>query len=946
MRHGEGKKMWTKSAGMLVLLTGCMACAIAVRADNVLSDSDFSRSGKYWKVSNGAQLTVKNGKWELTLNSIPRGTAIRNDLPLQAGREYVLSGEMSANPGANGRVYIEWILNGAYFHSPTTAFLDGTGAWKPFSGRFAFAGANTSKPYLVIEARNGGIELRNLVLNEIPVRDVPAIGGGAWQETDCTKVVQTKADGQQIRISRGSAWLRRVPIPAPGRYALRFGVEGESDAGNVSGYHGFETLIHPNGGSENICRKTDDVLPRNRQFKEVVFEVKPGVKDISIEWANRSTGTLVLGDVALKAKPLAAEERYRVELDMPNYRDTIYASHPLPAIAGKLTLDENVTACRNELRDHTNRVLAGQEGAAFDFTAKGLSPGEYELASIWGLKNGTTFSRKTPIRVRPPAKQEVVVGADRQLYVNGELFFPIVFYQMPGTWEKRENFWREAAAGGVNTILLERGVTIENLDLAERCGLKVMAYLGNIGTAGMETEALWREHLRKTLTPALVNHPALLGYFLADEPSWGGKPLAQLLKSYELLKEADPNHPIWINAAPRGDLDEHRDYSASADIYGVDIYPVPSPDPHGALPNKQLSVVGDYATRMSDAVRWRKPNWMILQAFAWGVLNNATPVYPTQEQLRFMVYDALLNGGTAVVFWGQIYIRDQDFYRKLLKTTRELHATSGLWTQSRRWRLQGTTPETELQLLEVDGRQYLIALNRSPREATFSVRVPWARQQVKVHFEDRNIPCAGGVLSDKLPGFGVRIYSVDDLPAALYRLPEFSGNGYAGSHPVFDCDGAGWIWAKESAEVPGSRVFLFREFTVDPARPVRDAVLTIGADDSAEVIVNGQRLGTAGSCRWLKRFPGLTMKPGRNFIGIEARDGGGLPCGVIGALEIKYTDGGTAVIPTDNSWRVVPEAPADWSAVRMDTLSEPAFVVSALHSGKWINVWGDKLPIQ
>ncbi len=299
-----------------------------------------------------------------------------------------------------------------------------------------------------------------------------------------------------------------------------------------------------------------------------------------------------------------------------------------------------------------------------------------------------------------------------------------------------------------------------------------------------------------------------------------------------------------------------------------------------------------------------------------------------------------------MVYWGQSYILDVDFYRALLETTRELHAISGLWARSRKYRLESTAPQLELLLLTEDEHDYLVALNRGASPISFSAGMPWSGRQVLVHFENRVVSCHGGVLSDTLPAFGVHMYSIDDLPSPLCALPDFAGGGYAEQEPLFDCDGAGWIWAKDLSEVPGSKVNLYREFTVEPGRAVKEVVLTIGADDYAEVIVNGQRLGAAGNCRYLKRFADLDVTPGRNFIGVEALDGGGLPCGVIGALEIRYEDGGVEIIPTDESWWVVPEVPTEWTAVRMDTLSEHAFVVSGLHSGKWVNVWSDQLRIR
>ncbi len=916
--------------------------ALPAQGENVFDASDFTRSKAYWSLTDGARMTVADGQWTMTLNSgVDGGAATRSNLSLEPGMEYVLSGEICALDGAGGRVYIEWIHDGNYIHTSTIGFL--SGEWVPFQDQFSFAGANTAAPYLVIGSQNGGIKVRNLTVRKVPVRESSADNGGSWQTNDRVSV-EAGSSGQRVRIKSGSAWLRRVPISEPGRYVLRFSVAGEGDAGNASGYYGFETRIHPADESLILCRKTDDVLPHARQSKEVVFEVAQADTVVSVEWANYSAGVLVLEDVEIAPKPLLAEEVYRAIPDMPLYRNTIFASHPAPAIAGSLTTDANVAACRSELIDGEGRVLGSCDGAEFSFPADNLPAGKYELVSRWEFRDGSSYTGTTPITVLPPAKREVVVGEDRQIYVNGEPFFPVVFYQMLGTWEAREKYWTEAAASGVNTLLLEREVTIENLDLAQKCGLKLMVFLGNIGIAGIETEDLWREKLRQTLTPEFVNHPALLGYYLVDEPNWGGRILGQLLRSYELLREADPYHPIWINSAPRGDIQNQRDYSTAADIYGVDIYPVPSPDPHGDLPNKQLSVVGDYATHISEAVEWRKPNWMILQAFAWGVLNNYTPVYPTREQLRFMAYDALMNGGTAIVFWGQVYILDKKFYRDLLATTRELHDISGLWARSEKYWLDESTPELELMLLEAEAHPYLIALNRSAAPVTFSVGVPW-QGQVPVRFEDRTVSCPGGVLSDTVPAFGVSIYSADDLPKALYEMPEFSGGGFADGPAAFDCDGAGWIWAEKTCDIPGSQVCLYREFTVDPDRPIAEAVLTIGADDYAEVVVNGMHLGAAGSCRWLKRFS-VWARPSHNYIGVKALDGGGLPCGVIGALEIRYADGGTVVIPTDGTWKVLPEAPADWEAVRGDTLTEHAFVVSELHSGKWFNVWGDQLMIE
>src|SRR5205085_12572055 len=90
---------------------------------------------------------------------------------------------------------------------------------------------------------------------------------------------------------------------------------------------------------------------------------------------------------------------------------------------------------------------------------------------------------------------------------------------------------------------------------------------------------------------------------------------------------------------------------------GVDIYPVGyPPGAHTDQKNKDISVVGDLARWLKQAAG-TKPFWMTLQ-IAWsGVIPTTSkpdlvPRFPTLADLRFMAYQAIVNGARGLVFFG------------------------------------------------------------------------------------------------------------------------------------------------------------------------------------------------------------------------------------------------------------------------------------------------------
>lgn len=205
-----------------------------------------------------------------------------------------------------------------------------------------------------------------------------------------------------------------------------------------------------------------------------------------------------------------------------------------------------------------------------------------------------------------------------------------------------------AAHWGSNTIATE----LTYQEAAARAGLRCCPWLGwdlaNIkpGDAKME------QQLRQVIEQ-LKDSPGMGLWKGADEPDWGKKPPEDVAKTARIIHQADPAHPLWLVQAPRGTVASLKRYDAGWDIGGIDIYPVSyPPGRHTQLPNKELSMVGDF-TRMMREVAEPKPFWMTLQiAFSGTTPPKGIIRFPTFFEQRFMCYEAIINGSRGLTFFG------------------------------------------------------------------------------------------------------------------------------------------------------------------------------------------------------------------------------------------------------------------------------------------------------
>jgi hypothetical protein len=259
----------------------------------------------------------------------------------------------------------------------------------------------------------------------------------------------------------------------------------------------------------------------------------------------------------------------------------------------------------------------------------------------------------------------VTINSDNVVLINGQKIFPIGFTLGPpvdGKTPAGKDAFQELADAGatlIRTGTTEADWTDQTLideqrreDAAAKAGIYCWVHLRELDSIGRnETN---KEAMLRRVINRFKDQPACAFWKGVDEPEWDKAKVPRMLRAKNLIRELDTNHPIIIMQAPRGSVKTLRPYNAAGDIIGADVYPVSyPPGKHSLLPNKEISMVGDYTRTMMTVSEGRMPVWMVLQICWSGVAGEGKTLrFPTFAEERFMTYQAIINGARGLVYFG------------------------------------------------------------------------------------------------------------------------------------------------------------------------------------------------------------------------------------------------------------------------------------------------------
>ena len=395
-----------------------------------------------------------------------------------------------------------------------------------------------------------------------------------------------------------------------------------------------------------------------------------------------------------------------------------------------------------------------------------LSPGIYnsrvEIVTIpSNNKKYISGTNLTILTYKPnEVKTDHLTGG---LIVNKRQFFPFGFYTYSPVYP---TLLEEEVVKGFNVISPYQKILPETLherkaymDRCAQLGMKVHYNLLSVsggGGVGSLIEGISDEEKERRLTEEIItfmNHPALLAWYISDEPTGNKIPPEMLKKIYNRIKDLDPWHPVSIVfMAP---FLSSIKYSEAMDIVMADPYPVP---------NTSISMVGNVASSLSAAFRGKKPVWIVPQAFGGGEWWKREP---TIQEIRSMTYQSLINGATGI----QYFVRQGlNYFPKSTAVWGECGRMATEIAELTPWLLsEEDAPSARSSSSEIlvtsrlhDEQVIVLIVNRRNEPARAEIHVEGGFSgRARVLFENRYINVNGGVISDHLPAFGSQVYLIE-----------------------------------------------------------------------------------------------------------------------------------------------------------------------------------------
>ncbi len=395
-----------------------------------------------------------------------------------------------------------------------------------------------------------------------------------------------------------------------------------------------------------------------------------------------------------------------------------------------------------------------------------LPPAVYKAEadiSIAG-NNRIVYHAGTDLMVLPYKSNEV--KTDRftgGLIVNKLPFFPFGFYCYSPV---DPSLPEEEIVKGFNMISPYQKISKETLNerkaYMDRCaqlGMKVHYNLLSVsggGGVGSKIDGLSDKDKRDRLINEIKtfrDHPALLGWYISDEPNGTSITPDQLEEIYKIIKENDPWHPVSI--VFMSPFITAKKYSAALDIVMADPYPIP---------DFPVSMPGDVAGQLNNEFRGKRPLWIVPQAFGGGELWRREP---TIQEIRSMTWQSIINGATGI----QYFVRQGlNYFPKSAATWSECGRMAVEVSELTPWLLsdEETLPvvsysKNVLVTSRVhNGQLVIMAVNRINEPVGVSFRMTGVNNNTaRVLFENRIVPVKNGTITDQLAPFGSEAYLIN-----------------------------------------------------------------------------------------------------------------------------------------------------------------------------------------
>jgi hypothetical protein len=310
--------------------------------------------------------------------------------------------------------------------------------------------------------------------------------------------------------------------------------------------------------------------------------------------------------------------------------------------------------------------------------------------------------------------------------VDRKPFFPVGIW----TYEVNTNVMAEIHDKQFNTIV--GGFNPDQLNYIHEHGIKTICFTGEEWFA------------------AAKDHPALLAWYLTDEPESHNKTPEGEREHYLALKKNDPNHPIGLCHFLFESLSKYKD---ACDFTMTDVYPVTA---HRDVPLLNVGIHIDEAKRVHGP-DWA--NWAYIQVFGGPDTDGGKWAQPLPHEVRCMAYLALVHGATGILYFSY-WPKAPDTWNSLRELNKEIHRISPwLVSKGEELTIKSSDPQVHVRAKRVDNGGIIIAVNTSPAfcQANFKVDADLTRGMRQLS-RYRIVKIAKGKFKDSFGPYEAKIY--------------------------------------------------------------------------------------------------------------------------------------------------------------------------------------------
>ena len=356
------------------------------------------------------------------------------------------------------------------------------------------------------------------------------------------------------------------------------------------------------------------------------------------------------------------------------------------------------------LRVHVADLAMGRQTISCELTVGGVSLGSASLQ----------FTRVSTL-----PKRRVWIDRHNRCMVDGKPFFPLGLYLGDVTAETLSVYTN----GPFNCVMPYGVMREKQLDLCHAAGIMSFVSFQNVCEGSKngrkyridtpaKVDAFYTNRIAR-----LKNHPAVLGWYVFDEPPQLEIPARRRI--YQCICAEDDQHPAW---GVYHRIDHLREYLPICDILGIDPYPIPT---------KPAGSITELLRLSQNALFGNRAMWNVTQTFNWKRKDVPDDRFPTEDELRSMYWQYVVGGANGLIGYSFASMRRNEsadeFSRQwtsLCKVVREIRdLTSVILSIEPVPSLKTSSDEVVCRAWSKDGRLHVAVCNIAAgiREATITL---------------------------------------------------------------------------------------------------------------------------------------------------------------------------------------------------------------------------------